>query len=200
MSSTILSTFFALGVFFAATISVLVAKYRSNFLYGSSFIADTSFVFQKILLILATLCFAYFDYYIIAPPLFLEGYPTLKLVVEVVTMLWCIVAVSLLPFNHTVIMKDTTDVIDESATKSLGVLYFLVLKFPLFISLLVLVGYYTYFCIMKVDIFANTIDGKPDYSKFIFGFDVYKKVVAKVTPVIQYMPSNPIISTQPFMN
>lgn len=200
MNSTILSTFFALGVFFSAIISVLIAKYRSNFLYGSSFIGDTSFVFQKILLLLTNLCFMYFNYYLLAPPFFLEFHPTLKIFVVLGLMLWCLVAIALLPFNHTVLVKDTTDIIDDSATKSLAVLYFLVFKLPLFLSLVILVSYYTYFCIMKVDVFAKTNEGKPDHSKFIFGFGILKKALAEVTPVIQYIPQNPIIISQPFLN
>jgi len=175
--STLLHTFFALGVFLAATISVLIAKYRSNFWYGSSFLADTSFLFQKILLLLANMCFLYFTFYLITPLHYLETRPTLKVLIVLLLMIWCIIGVGLLPFNHTVVVKDTDDVIDESATHDLYICYFIVYKLPLFLILLTLVSYYTYFCLTGIDVFARTVDGKRDYSKIIFGADLLTKTL-----------------------
>lgn len=179
-SNKIISTIFSISVFLIASITILIAKYYSNFTYNSSYIGDSSYVSQKMLLMLVNLMMFYFTYYFIAPEFFLEKYPTLKIAIVIFLFLWTLIAIALLPFNHTVIKKNTEDIIDDSGTSALDACYMVVYKIPLLISFILLISYYIYFC-LTINVSKDS-NGKINYQEIIFGYNLKKKIFSKYIP------------------
>lgn len=143
---------FNILVFITIAITILVAKHKSAYNNNSSYIGDTSFVLFKMGIVVTFIAFTYWCTVLLGTmpfyqKLYYSGkFPLIGKITWILIFIWLLLALSIIPFNHTIIKKNSNDEKDENATSILNTMYSFFYKFPLTLIFTVMVIYYIIFC------------------------------------------------------